>query len=492
MPLFLPAKHCRTLGDPAMLSSACRAFHAAAPMGRREFLRAGSLGLFGLGLPELLASRAEATAAAGQAAPRGRAKACILLFMWGGPAHQDTWDLKPTAPADYRGDFKPIATKVPGLQICEHLPQLARHTDKLAVIRSMTHGDVNHTTATHFLLTGHDIPNRNGPEHEDWPHFGSLMGHLGRGRGPLPPFVSMMPRVPNGAPRFVEQSRGRGAGWLGPQFDPMRIDEDASRPDYKVGDFSLHADIPAERVDRRKALLRQLDGQRRTLGDDPRLAAHHVNYDRAFSILNARGVAEAFDLSQEPDRVRERYGRNIHGQAVLQARRLIEAGVPLVTVFWQNDGITNVSVYWDTHNRNFIDLKERLCPPTDQAFSALLEDLQQRGLLDETLVVWTGEFGRTPRVGQGVPGGAGAGRDGRDHWPGVFSSVLAGGGIKGGVIHGASDRFAAFPASDPTLPADLAATIYHCLGVDPEMLVRDRLNRPMALCEGKVIQNILT
>jgi uncharacterized protein (DUF1501 family) len=169
----------------------------------------------------------------------------------------------------------------------------------------------------------------------------------------------------------------------------------------------------------------------------------------------------------------------------------VEAGVPLVTVFWPNDGITNVSVYWDTHNRNFIDLKERLCPVTDRAFSALLEDLQQRGLLDETLVVWTGEMGRTPRVGQSVVGGAGAGRDGRDHWPHVFTSVLAGGGVKGGVVHGASDRYAAHPAEGPTSPDDLAATVYHCLGVDPRTALRDRLGRPLTLCEGWPIQAIL-
>jgi uncharacterized protein (DUF1501 family) len=189
--------------------------------------------------------------------------------------------------------------------------------------------------------------------------------------------------------------------------------------------------------------------------------------------------------------VRERYGMNIHGQSVLQARRLVEAGVPLVTVFWPNDGITNVSVYWDTHNRNFIDLKERLCPVTDLAFSALLDDLEQRGLLDETLVVWTGEMGRTPRVGQSVVGGAGAGRDGRDHWGKVFTTVLAGGGIRGGVVFGNSDRYAAEPASNPTRPADLAATIYHCLGVDPRLEVRDRLERPMVLCDGNIISGIL-
>src|SRR6202008_1992698 len=183
------------------------------------------------------------------------------------------------------------------------------------------------------------------------------------------------------------------------------------------------------------------------------------HHDRAFALLSEHRAVEAFDLTREPLAVRERYGMNIHGQAVLQARRLVEAGVPLVTVFWQNDGITNVSVYWDTHSRNFIDLKTRLCPVSDQAFTALLEDLEGRGLLDETLIVWTGEMGRTPRVGQSVPGGAGAGADGRDHWAKVFTTVLAGGGIKGGIVHGSSDRHAAYPATNPTTPADLAATV---------------------------------
>jgi hypothetical protein len=470
-----------------METTACDNFFAATPTGRREFLRAGALGLFGLGLPQLVQARN----AASTAPRRGRARACILLFMWGGPAQQETWDPKPGAPAEYRGEFRPIPTNVPGIQIGEYLPRLARHADKLAIIRSMTHGDVNHTTATHFLLTGRDLPNRNSPSFDDdWPSYGAMMSHLGRGQGALPPFVTMMPRVPNGAPRFVEESHGRGAGLLGLRHAPLRIDEDASLPSYRVGDFSLHADVPAERADRRRALLRQIDAQRRSL-EQSVAEAHDGHYQRAFSLLSRRGVAEAFDLSREPIAVRERYGLNIHGQAVLQARRLVEAGVPLVTVFWQNDGITNVSVYWDTHSRNFIDLRTRLCPVADQAFSALLEDLQQRGMLDETLVVWTGEFGRTPRVGQSVPGGAGAGRDGRDHWAGVFSSVLAGGGIRGGCVHGASDRYAAYPATDPVRPADLAATVYHCLGVDPGMDFRDRLNRPLVLCDGTPLQAVL-
>src|SRR5262249_8147688 len=356
------------------------------------------------------------------------AKACILLFMWGGPAHQDTWDLKPEAPVEYRGEFKPIATNVPGVHICEHLPRLARMTDKLAIIRSMTHGDVDHTGATHPLLTGHDLPRRGAKRAEDWPSYGAILAKLGRGRGPLPSFVSMMPKVPKGAPRFVEESHGQGAGWLGSIYEPMRIDADASKPDYRVGEFGLRADVPLERTDRRRTLLHELQRQQRGLERQAETSAVGAHYERAFSLLASRGAVEAFDLSKEPRAVRERYGMNIHGQAVLQARRLVEAGVPLVTVFWQNDGITNVSVYWDTHNRNFIDLKTRRCRGTDQGFTALLGDLEQRGRRAETLVVWTGEMGRTPRVGQSVPGGAGAGRDGRDHWPHVFTTVLAGGG----------------------------------------------------------------
>jgi hypothetical protein len=466
-----------------MQTTACPGFFAAAPMGRREILRAGSLGLFGLGLPQLLHANKESG--------KRTAKSCILLFMWGGPAHQDTWDLKPNAPVEYRGEFKPIATNVPGIQVCEHLPRLARMADRLAIIRSMTHGDVDHTTATHPLLTGHDVARRGAGRAEDWPSYGAVLGSLGRGRGPLPPFVSMMPKVPNGAPRFVEESHGQGAGWLGPMHEPMRIDADASKPDYRVGEFSLPADVSFGRTDQRRRLLHDLERQQHCVAQLTNVSPIGTHYERAFSLLASRGAAEAFDLGKEPLRIRERYGMNIHGQSVLQARRLVEAGVPIVTVFWPNEGITNVSVYWDTHNRNFIDLKTRLCPVTDQAFSALIEDLHQRGMLDETLLVWTGEMGRTPRVGQSVPGGAGAGQDGRDHWPHVFTSVLAGGGIRGGVVQGSSDRFAAYPASNPTTPADLAATIYHCLGVHPRLEMRDKLGRPLTLCDGSPIRAIM-
>jgi hypothetical protein len=446
---------------------------------RRELLRAGMLAP--LVLPSLPLRAAPSQ--------KRRAKACIVLFMWGGPAQQDTWDMKPDAPDVYRGEFKPIATSVPGLRICEHLPELAKRAHELCLIRSMTHADVNHTTATHHLLTGRPAPP--GPLKDDWPNYGAVLSYLGRGHGPLPPYVSMMPIVrDNPAPRFVEESHGQGAGFLGPVFNPMRIDADGTKPDYRVGEFSLSQDTPPTRLTGRAELQSRLDQRLSKLasGDAGAMPEH---YRRAFELLARPEVTKAFDLSREPLAVRERYGMNLHGQSVLQARRLVEAGVPVVTVFWPNDGITNVSVYWDTHSRNFIDLKSRLCPVTDRATSALLDDLKSRGMLDETLIVWTGEMGRTPKVGQAVVGGAGAGRDGRDHWGKLFTTVLAGGGVKGGMVYGSSDKYASEPATNPTTPADLAATIYHLLGVSPHTEIRDRLNRPLTLCEGRIIDGIV-
>ena len=389
-------------------SRGCRSLFEAQESSRREFLRSGGLGLLGLNLPTFLQVQT-ASASGLPASSFGRAKACILLFMWGGPAQQETWDLKPDAPEQVRGEFRPIATNTPGILISEHFPLLARRTDRLAIIRSVHHRDVNHTTATHELLTGRSIPQSSVNLSDDWPHYGAVLSHLKKGqeRTPLPPFVQMRPTIPDGAPRFVESSHGQGSGWLGPALNPFTIDEDPNRDDYKVGTFRLPEEVGPLRADSRKFLLREVERQARNLEQSPQIQAHDAHVTRAFDLLANRKALEAFDLSREDPRVRARYGHHPHGQAVLQARRLTEAGVPLTTVFWQNDGLTNVSVYWDTHNRNFIDLKTRLMPAADQAFSALLDDLQARGLLDETLVVWTGEFGRTPKVGQGVVGNQG-------------------------------------------------------------------------------------
>jgi uncharacterized protein (DUF1501 family) len=405
--------------------------------------------------------------------------------MWGGPAQQDTWDMKPLAPVEMRGEFKPISTKVPGIHICEHFPQLAQRTDKLAIVRSVTHGDVNHTTATSYLLTGQ--PPAPGDQRADWPHIGAVLSRLGRGRDPLPPFVSMRPKLENDVPRFVEESHGQSAGWLGAALDPLSIDANPASADYRVGNFNLPTEISVSRLDNRKALLADLNDQLRRQSQAASLGAMDRHVERAFDILHSASAGGAFDLTQEPDAMRDRYGRNPHGQSVLQARRLVERGVPLVTVFWPSDGIKNVSVYWDTHSRNFIDLKDRLMPPSDQAFSALLDDLAERGMLDETLVVWTGEFGRTPKVGQ-RNSDAGAGRDGRDHWPGCFTSVLAGGGIRGGQVYGSSDRYAAYPASNPVAPVDLVATAYHLLGVPEHQTLPDAQGRPLVICPGSPVR----
>jgi hypothetical protein len=486
-----------------------------AELNRRSALQAGALSLLGLGLPQLLAGRQaaahDATQAAGATAARaqaagaqaaggpptgiqkasdgfGRAKACILLFMWGGPAHQDTWDMKPDAPAEVRGEFKPIASRLPSLPICEHFPHLATRTDRLCIVRSMTHNNADHTPSTHFLLTGMPPPPTDNRRLQ-WPNMGSVLAKLGRGRGALPTTIAMRPKLENDVPRFVEQSQGTFAGWLGSLYDPMIIDQDPSRPNYRVDGLQLSPDISAQRLADRQLLRGELS--RLPLERHQVVRAHDGNIDRAFQLLT--GAAEqrgAFRLEEEPLAMRERYGLNPHGQSVLQARRLVERGVPLVTVFWPNDGIKNVSVYWDTHSRNFIDLKERLMPVADQAFSALLDDLRERGMLDETLVVWTGEFGRTPRIGQ-RNSDAGAGRDGRDHWPGCFTSVLAGGGTKAGFVYGRSDKHAAFPAADPVAPHDLVATIYHLLGIPAGLEMLDTGGRPHLVRPGTAITDLI-
>lgn len=456
------------------------------PLSRRSLIAAGTAGFMGLSLPQFLSARAAAAEALSEASPAfGRAKSCIFLFMWGGPAHQDTWDLKPSAPREIRGEFQPISTVVPGIQICEHFPQLAQRTDQLAIIRSMTHNNVDHTPSTHFLLTGQP-PTTSPDRRQDWPSIGGVLSKLGRGRPPLPPFVSMRPKLPGDVPRFVEESHGQFAGWLGPTFDPLTIDANPHAADYHVGDFDPPVEVAGQRVETRKSLLQNLEVRGPVRTPMQQMSRH---YERAFALMNSAEAKGAFDLSQESPETRERYGMNAHGQSVLQARRLIERGVSLVTVFWPNDGIKNVSVYWDTHSRNFIDLKDRLMPVADKAFSTLLDDLKERGLFDETLVIWSGEFGRTPRIGQ-RNSDAGAGADGRDHWPGCFTSVLAGGGIRGGQVYGASDRHAAYPSANAVRPMDLVATVYQSLGVPQHLELRDQQGRPLVICPGDPLTSL--
>jgi hypothetical protein len=438
---------------------------------RREAIRAGALALTGLTMPGLFAGRA--AAATGSADGFGRAKSCLLVFMWGGPSQLDTWDLKPNAPDSIRGEFKPIATKTPGILISEHFPRLARQTDRLAIVRSMTHDDPAHLSSAHRLLTGHLAPkpysDAEPPSTKDWPHLGSIVAKVRPAKGSLPSSVTMPwtvahPAAPGG------RAPGQNAGWLGRSFDPLAIDGDPNAPGFQVGGLTLPDGLTPDRLAARRRLL----GETGTAPIDG-LKAWNDYQSRALDALVSAEARGAFQVEREDPRLRDTYGRHIHGQCLLLGRRLIEAGVPLVTVNWYNDGQN----FWDTHGDNFNHLKNRLMPPADRGLSALLDDLDARGLLDETLVVWVGEFGRAPKIS--------AGNAGREHWPRCYSAVLAGAGIRGGRVYGSSDRFAAYPLTDPVSPDDLGATILHALGIDPAQEVIDSLGRPMRINAGKPV-----
>jgi hypothetical protein len=439
---------------------------------RRQWLRAGGLGFTGLLLPDLLRGR---LAARTQPRPArgafGRAKSCILCFLFGAPAHQDVWDLKPDAPAEYRGEFRPIASSAPGVLLGEHIPRVARNAHRFALLRSVQHADNTHTVAMHHMLTGrrHDQPDtnpRNRPT--DFPCFGAVVQYLRPSRSGLPSGISL-----NAPANQVSANNhvfpGFFAGLLGSSHDPLFVSQDPSAPDFQP--LPSVDPVLAGRLDQRRELLAEVDRQRRQIDEVAEVRTFDEFHRQALRLLTAPEARRAFDLSREPEKVRDRYGRNAFGQGLLLARRLVEAGVDLVTVNWARD-----DAYWDTHKDNFKDLKNKLLPPFDLGFSALLEDLDQRGLLGETLVVCLGEFGRTPKINAAA---------GRDHWAACNSVVFAGAGIRGGQVHGASDRLAAYPATAPVTPDDLAATIYQALGIDPATEIRDRLGRPLPLTSGR-------
>jgi hypothetical protein len=446
-------------------------------LSRRELIRVGAIGLGGLTLPGLFRLQQAA------AAP-GRAKSVILLFLSGGPAHQDMWDLKPDAPEEIRGSFRPIATNVPGIAICEHMPRMARLADKCAIVRSVHHLQSNHPAAAYWMMIGSPIAR---PANEagamsrlDRPHPGSALAHvLGAPAGAnVPPFV-MLPEAiqPNGPERS-----GQHAGFLGAAFDPYRINSDPNLPEYSAGALGLPAELTAQRLTARRALLDRLgaEGRLRDCGESPE--DFDVQYGRAFDLIASPAVQRAFDIAAEPESVRDRYGRHVFGQSVLLARRMVEAGVRLVHVNWVRHDNGKGGQGYDSHRNHLEWARTQLLPPTDAAFSSLVEDLDQRGLLHETLVIMMGEFGRTPKFNSA---------GGRDHWPQCFSVVLAGGGIRGGQVHGASDKAAAYPALDPVTPGDLLATLYHCLGVDPRTVIHDAQNRPYVLADGEPLLSLM-
>lgn len=463
---------------------------------RRWLLRAGALAGAGLGLPRLFELEARAGAV------QRKARSCIVFFLEGGPAHQDLWDLKPEAPLEVRGEFRPISTSVPGVQVCEHLPMFARQMHHVALVRSVHHKIVDHNAGAYYALTGRAPLNSNRlivrDEPDNFPPYGAVLARMSPSRQNLPSFVHLPDIMSNNG----HDLPGQRAGFLGARYDPLVVG-DASTPDYRVPGLSLPGDLSLDRLFNRRTLLAELNGRSYSLATDdlaaPRFDGIATHYARAFDLLSARATQKAFDLSQEPARVRERYGlpdrtdRSVEarkfgglphlGQCTLLARRLIEAGVRLVTIASGR----RFDQAWDTHRQHFPLLKKSLLPYADRAMSALLEDLDERGLLDETLVVFMGEFGRTPKLGQ-ITSGAGADAAGRDHWPHCYSVLLAGGGIRGGAVYGASDRFAAYPQSQAVTPEDVAATIYHALGIPLETQIVDALSRPHTLATGKPIE----
>jgi hypothetical protein len=427
----------------------------------------------------------------------GQAKSCILVYLFGGPSHLDIWDMKPEAPPEIRGEFKPIATNVPGIRITEHLPRLAWHADQYALIRSLAHGDHAHGSAGHTMLTGHrpralgEVP----PNADDFPHYGAVLTRLRPAAHAVAPFVAL-PWAISTSTNIVP---GQNGGFLGHGVDPFRLE---TPPDQSLTFAPPLADLPADitrhRWHERQALRRRLEALD-PLSRDRTAAEMGEVYQRACRLIDSKLAAQAFRLDREPAPLRERYGLNVFGQSLLLARRLVEAGVPMITVYWPdrkepeafiNNGVKDsVAVpAWDTHgNRvgktpNFPSLRDKLLPALDLASSALLEDLSARGLLEQTLVVWTGEFGRSPRIN---------GDAGRDHYGNVFSAMLAGGGIRGGQVYGSSDKHGAFPADNPVSPDAFAATLYHCLGVPTDATIPDRLGRPVRVTEGEPVRPLL-
>jgi hypothetical protein len=447
---------------------------------RREWLRIGGLGAFGLSLPALLEARAATASTAGSSF--GKAKACILLFYLGGPPQHETWDPKDDAPLEVRGDLKSIVSNVPGILVGELMPRTAQRLDHICVLRAMATGDNAHSSSGYWMLTGvpHQPMNSENAKPgapNDWPCTAALVNRLRRGKGGLPAAITIPEHIWNtGGISWP----GQDAGFLGRAADPWLIHCDPSSPDFEVPGLRLAADVSAARLRERVSLLQQVNRGLDAVERSEAAARFDHRSQQAFDLLRAGKARRAFDLDREPPTLRDRYGRNRWGQSVLLARRLVEAGVSLVQVNWTRmPGDTNDSPAWDNHNRNAERLKNNLMPPMDLAYSALLDDLQTRGLLEETLVVWMGEFGRSPKINRG---------GGRDHWGSVFSVALAGGGVRGGQVIGSSDKLGGLPREGRVQPQDLTATIFHCLGHPPHTEVRDTLGRPLVISRGEVIR----
>lgn len=464
-------------------------------LNRRGLFQLGGASLFGMHLTGLLQAQA-AQQAGVLGTNRSAIKSCILIFYYGGPSHLDMFDMKPDAPSEIRGEFKPIATSVPGVQIGEHLPMTARVMDKIAIVRSMHHKTrlAAHDPACHHMLTGrvHPAGDANvGETPESFPSYGAVLSYQRRYQ-PLDVPHASLPFVM----RNVIQNMGQTPGFLGAAFAPFQILANPATLTYRSDALKLATGMTFGKLEQRKNLLDAIERTQQSVhANGPQTLS--VLYEKAFDLLGSERVRRAMDIEQEDEKTRRRYGfgkvgqsfqdgpfgdngaqlgiaRNMRGLNLLLARRLVEAGVPFVNIYDFKQQGKN----WDSHSDNFNQLKDHLLPSADQALSALIEDLDDRGLLDSTLVVATGEFGRTPRINKNA---------GRDHWPDCYSVLLAGGGVKGGLVFGSSDKAGAYPDTDPVTPGDLAATIFSRFGLDPGSELLDSFDRPHRLAEGRPI-----
>ncbi|MDF1812232.1 MAG: DUF1501 domain-containing protein [Verrucomicrobiales bacterium] len=425
---------------------------------RREFMQVGFAGGLGLALPELM--KVEANAAAKFYESReGVAKSLIHIYLPGGSAHQETWDPKPYAPAEYRGPYKPIKTNVPGIEFSENMKEMAKVADKICVIRSMNHGEAAHERGTHNMFTGY----RPSPAIE-FPSFGSVISHEFGPRKNLPPYVC----VPNQPNEYA------GTGYLSSMYGPFALGSDpAQDKSFKVRDLTLPGGVDVKRFERRRSLLETVDSHFRNMEKADEIDAMDTFYQRAYGLISSKEARDAFDLTKESDKLKDRYGKNQAGMRMLLARRLVESGVRLVTLTYGS---------WDMHDRIKDGIKKNV-PDFDRALASLITDLSERGLLDSTLVMVSSEFGRTPKINK---------TDGRDHWPRVFSTVLAGGGIKAGMVYGSSDSLAAEPDQNPVGVQDFAKTVYHQLGINADKELIAPGPRPMEIVDGgNVIQDII-
>lgn len=444
---------------------------------RREAMRIGGLSALGLSLPQLL------TARAAERRPV-RARSCIILFMTGGPSQHESWDPKPNAPAEIRGPFRPIPTTLPGVQVCEHMPRTAGIMDKICVLRGFCTNNDGHSGGAYEMLTGAEHPRGKGDNigaasRSDAPTLGSIVKRFRPAVPGVPTSVVLPQPVAN-----VPEWPGQTAGFLGSEWDPWLLRCDPAAPDFQLPELSLPVEVSPLRLEGRRSLLDQVNRNLDRWQRQSAAAGANRNTQQALDLLTGARARRAFDLGREAPAVRDRYGRHKFGQGCLLARRLIEAGITLVQLNWFRE--PNQGNGWDVHWGLEEELKNQLMPPMDQGYAALLEDLHQRGLLNETLVLWMGEMGREPKLSYVPPHAA----PGRNHWGGVFSVALAGGGVRGGHVFGASDKNGAYPKDGAVTPGDLSATLFQSLGINPESEIRDQLDRPHPVSRGKVLERL--